>query len=194
MPHDSRVEEVLERAKEFVPGRRLPGYEEGKPAAIQEGSTMTQARAIYRALQEGRLSYVKSSGTFGARANAAVAERVRFPQESLSHISANCIDGAVLYASLFENLGMDSVIVLVPGHAYVGVRLAENTDDYLYLETALTGRASFETARQAAQRGLAKYPKAKVFRVPINESRLAGIFPMPIPRLREERTASQDSK
>jgi len=190
-PHDSRVEEVLAQAKEFVPGRRLPGYEAGKPAAVQRRSTTIQAQAIYRALQQVGLSYVKSSGAFGSRGNAPVAERVRLPRESLEHVSANCIDGAVLYASLFENLGMDAVVVLVPGHAYVGVRLAEKAEDYLYLETALTGRASFESAVQSAERGLAKYPKIKVLRIPINQSRQAGIFPMPEPHSREEQAVTR---
>src|SRR5437868_9538740 len=58
-PHDARVEQVLSRAKELMPGRRLPGYEEWKDAAGQERETRLQARAIYTALQKQRLSYVK---------------------------------------------------------------------------------------------------------------------------------------
>jgi hypothetical protein len=185
-PHDPRVEQVLSRAKEFVPGRRLAGYETGKTSAQQERSTLLQVQAIYRALQQAGLSYVKSSSTFGARRNAALAERVRLPNESLRHISANCIDGVVLYASLFENLGMDPVVVLVPGHAYVGVRLTENSSDYLYLETALTGRDSFAAAVRAAQRGMARYPASNIIRVDINQARQAGIFPLPTPQPHEK--------
>lgn len=184
-PHDPRVEAVLARAKEFMPGRRLPGYEGGRPIDVQQRSTLAQARAIYRAVQETGLSYVKSSGTFGARRNADMAERVRLPNESLARVSANCIDGVVLYASLFENLGMEPVVVLVPGHAYVGVKLTENSQDYLYIETALTGRASFTAATQAAQRGIAKYPSKDILRVPIAQARETGVFPMPNPRGRE---------
>jgi hypothetical protein len=182
-PHDSRVEALLARAKEFMPGRRMPGYEEKKPTAVQKHSTTQQVAAIYRALQQAGVSYVKSSGTFGAAANSSFAERVRLPRNSLQHVSANCIDGAVLYASLFENLEMESVVLLVPGHAYVGVRLAENSKDYLYLETALTGRATFEAAVQAAQRGLARYNEDQTIRIPIREARRAGIFPLPSPQM-----------
>ncbi len=184
-PHDSRVEAVLAKAKEYVPGRRLAGYESRKSFAVQERSTMAQVRAIYRALQELGVSYVKSSNTFGAKANAHVTERVRLPNESLARVSANCIDGSVLYASLFENLGMDTEIVIVPGHSYVGVRLADNSDQYLYLETALTGRATFSMAVQSARRGMTKYPQSQVIRVPISDARLAGIFPLPNPHAKE---------
>lgn len=178
-PHDPLVEKVLSRAKEFAPGRRLPGYEEGKNLGQQELSTYVQARAIYRALQVTGVSYVKSSMTFGHHAD--VSERVRTPRESLGEISANCIDGAVMYASLFENLGMEPEIVLVPHHAFVGVRVAPESDKYLYLETALTGRASFERAMRAAKLGLDRYPASKQVRIPISEAREVGIYPMPLP-------------
>jgi hypothetical protein len=176
-PHDPRIELLLSRAKEYMPGRRLPGYEEWKTAEQQEKSTELQAEAIYRALQEAGISYVKSSLTFGR--NTSVSERIRMPREALRQSSANCIDGVVMFASLFENLGMEPSVVLVPGHAYVGVRVARNTSKYLYLDTALTGRASFDAAVEAADRGLARYDVADVTYIRISEARRAGIFPMP---------------
>jgi hypothetical protein len=177
-PHDAQVEQILSRAKEFMPGRRLPGYEPWKNTAAQVHSTYEQARAIYQALQERGVSYVKSSTTFGQHLD--VSERVRFPNESLNQVSANCIDGVVMFASLFENLGMDPVVVLVPGHAYVGVREAQHSEDYLYLETAITGRATFETAVLSASRGLNKFRPEQILRVPIEQARQEGIYPMPL--------------
>lgn len=179
-PHDSSVESILARAKEFAIARRLPGYETNN-AVLQERSTMMQARAIYRALQEHGVSYVKSSMTFGR--HEEVSERVRMPAESLQEVSANCIDGAVMYASTFENLGMDPAIILVPGHAYVGVRVAPGSKKYLYIETSLTGRTSFEAAVASAQRGLAKFAASQLIRIDVRQARLDGIFPMPSPIL-----------
>jgi len=189
-PHDPRVEAVLTRAKEYAPRRRLPGYEDGKTAELQERSTYVQAQAIYRALQEKGISYVKSSSTLGSHINAHFSERIRMPHDSLQQVSANCIDGAVLFASLFENLGLEPVVVLVPGHAYVGVRVAENSKRYLYIETSLTGRATFEAAVNAAQRGLARYSASRITRIPISEARQAGIYPMPAPA-RQQATSNK---
>jgi hypothetical protein len=141
--------------------------------------TRQEARAIYRALQESGVSYVKSSLTFGL--NTGVSERVRLPGESLHQLSANCIDGVVMYASLFENLNMDAVVVLVPGHAYVGVRESADSNSYLYLETAITGRAPFDTAMRAASQGIAKVAAKKIIRIPVSDARTAGIYPMPLP-------------
>ena len=95
-----------------------------------------------------------------------------------------------MYASLLENLGMDPVVVLVPGHAYVGVRLAEGSSEYLYLETSLTGRGGFERAVDAAARGLARYKRTQITRIVISGARQAGIFPMPAP----EREASAKAR
>ena len=176
-PHDPQVEMVLSRAKEFAPLRRLPGYEEWKDTASQEKSTLTQARAIYRAIQGMGVSYVKSSLTFGGNKN--VSERIRMPNESLRDRSANCIDGVVLYASVFENLGMEPAVVLVPGHAYLGVRTAHDSQRYLYFDTALTGRADFDAAVAAAERGMGRTPEAQISMIRIEEARRAGIFPMP---------------
>jgi hypothetical protein len=176
-PHDPRVEAVLSAAKEYMPGRRLPGYERGKSEAVQERSTIQQARAIYSALKQQGVSYVKSSLTFGN--NQDWSERVRMPSESLREQSANCIDGVVTYASLFENLGMDPVVVLVPGHAYVGVRLSPHSDRYLYLETAVTGRASFDVASASAQQNLERYSRSQLKVIDVADARENGIYPMP---------------
>jgi hypothetical protein len=183
-PHDERVEEVLRKAKEFMPGRRLPGYEPEKDAASQEQMTYSEARAIYKALQEEGVSYVKSSMTLGDHQDAS--ERVRMPEDSLRDVSANCIDGVVMYASLFENLGMEPIVLLIPGHAYVGVRLSPKTSKYLYIETAITGRADFEESIASAQRGVNSLKPNEMIRVSVADARNMGVFPMPAPEVHVE--------
>ena len=176
-PHDARVESVLTEAKELMPGRRLPGYEEWKNVAGQEHETRLQAQAIYTTLQKQKLSYVKSSLTFGSNTN--VSERIRTPRESIMASSANCIDAAVLFASAFENLGMEPVIVLVPGHAYVGVKTAENSDRFLYIDVALIGRFNFDAAASSADRGLIRLQPSQITKIEITDARRAGIYPIP---------------
>jgi hypothetical protein len=177
-PHDPAVEQLLSRAKEFMPGRRLPGYESENPT-VQDRSTLLQAGAIYRALHEKGVSYVKSSMTLGGHED--FSERVRMPAESLTRSSANCIDGAVLYAAMFENLGMDPVIVLVPGHAFVGVRKAPKSSQYLYIETSLTGRTTFAQSLASAARSMAKFKPSEFIRIDVRKARVDGIYPMPGP-------------
>lgn len=190
-PHDPQVEGVLAMAKEMAPGRRLPGYENWKSSNEQVHETYVQAQAIYRALQNRGLSYVKSSSTLGG--HQGITERVRMPFESLRQVSANCIDGVVMYASLFENLGMDTQVVLVPGHAYVAVREAQNSDSYLYIDTALTARMSFEDSVLSASRGMKQWKPAQIIRVDIADARAAGIYPLPAPAAQRNPVMAADT-
>jgi hypothetical protein len=176
-PHDRQVEAVLSRAKKLIPDHRLPGYESWKSVAQQEQETYREARAIFNTLQRMGLSYVKSSVTLGD--HKGVSERVRMPRVSLAQSSANCIDAVVMYASLFENLGMDASIVVVPGHAYAGVRVAEGSPKFLLIDVALTGRSTFEAAVASAQNGIASHPPSTVTQVMVEKARSAGIYPMP---------------
>jgi hypothetical protein len=176
-PHDETIEKVLAEAKLYTPDRRLPGYENWKTAAEQEQETFLEAKAIYNAVKKMGLSYVKSSATLGG--NQPSSERVRMPRVTLSHNSGNCIDAAVLYASLFENLGMEPSVIIVPGHAYVGVRVSQGSSELLFLDAALTGRSSFTAAVSSANIGLAKHPASATTKVMIEEARSSGIYPMP---------------
>jgi len=176
-PHDRQVEKVLVHAKQFTADHRLPGYETWKSAAQQEQSTYRQAKAIFTALQRMGLSYVKSSSTLGD--HKGVSERVRMPRVSLGQSSANCIDAVVMYASIFENLGMDASLVIVPGHAYVGVRVAQDSPRLLMIDAALTGRTTFEKAVASAEKGMALHAPATVTQIMVEQARSAGIYPMP---------------
>jgi hypothetical protein len=176
-PHAPEVENVLSEAKNYTPDHRLPGYENWKSAADQEKETYLEAHAIFTALKRMGLSYVKSSSTLGE--HKGVSERVRMPRVSLGRNSANCIDAAVMYASLFENLGMEPSVIVVPGHAYVSVRVAEGSDKFLVIDAALTGRTTFEAAVLSARNGMAKFEAASITQIDIDEARSAGIYPMP---------------
>lgn len=176
-PHDREVESLLAQAKQFTSDHRLPGYEDWKTPDEQELATYRQAKAIYTAIQKSGFSYVKSSFTLGD--HKGVSERVRMPHVSLSQSSANCIDAAVMYASLFENLGMDSTVVIVPGHAYAGVRVAAGSSKFLMIDVALTGRATFADAVASAEAGMARHVPSTVTQVMVEQARSVGIYPMP---------------
>jgi len=176
-PHDTLIERLLAEAKQYTPDKRLPGYETWKTWAQQEQETYIQAKAIFNAVKAAGLSYVKSSLSLGD--HQTMSERVRMPNLSLARSSANCIDAAVLYASLFENLAMEPSVVIVPGHAYVAVKVAQGSDKLLYIDVALTGRMTFEQAVASAQAGMDRQDPAAVTQINISDARSVGIYPMP---------------
>jgi hypothetical protein len=60
--------------------------------------------------------------------------------------SGNCIELTLLYASAVEALGMQPAIIIIPGHAYVAVRLDDTNDSYYFIETTMIGQAPFKDA------------------------------------------------
>jgi hypothetical protein len=74
---------------------------------------------------------------------------------------------------------MDPVVVLVPGHAYVGVRVARGSSRYLFFDTALIARATFTESVRSAEVGMTHYGATQITRIPIDQARDMGIYPMP---------------
>lgn len=179
-PNDEMVEKILSNAKEKLFERTLSGY--------NNPNVMAEIKSIFNAVRNAQVSYVSSTLSFG---KVGFAQRVRLPRESISQKSANCIDGAVLFASLFENIGLEPLIVLIPGHAFVGVRLASNSSQTLFIETTFVGRNIMNsivtltsTFDAATQKGNEEYDQAiqknpgEVHIVDIKKARDKGIYPL----------------
>ena len=131
-PNAKAVRELLAKAKDFAPHHRLDGA---------DGSSVPQVRAIFDALKfDYNMSYVNSPFFYGKD----YVQRVRLPSESLRLRAMNCVDGAVLFASALEALGIKSYIALLPNHAFVAWKDPKNGLMYA-LETTLIN-SSFDVA------------------------------------------------
>jgi hypothetical protein len=151
-PRRPEIERMLRQAAEHHPDRQFVGYQGASTLAQAAAVVREQARAIFDGLkQDANLVYVNSPLNLGAQAGQ-ITQRVRLPTESLAAGgSANCIDGTVLFASLLELASIDPLIVIVPGHAFVGWHIWEDIDQYEFLETTMIGSDDFDDAQQAAQ-------------------------------------------
>jgi len=184
-PHDPAVLQLVSLARNYVRRGRLAGYalpSDSVPAAgAQEQAVAAQvqdeARGIFEAMKHRGVSYVDSISTFGNF--KSTAERVRLPRETLSMNGANCIDISVAFASAIENLGLEPVIVLVPGHAFTGVRLAPGSSQILYLDLTVLPDGTFDAAVRRAQSWLQKTPRDQGSLIDIATARTHQIYPMP---------------
>ena len=132
-PKDTSIMELLSKAKERHPEKTLSGY--------QDEDVNLQIKSIYDALKyDYKVSYVDVSNAYGKD----YVQKVRLPKESLKLKSANCVDGAVLFASAIEALGMKPYIVVLPQHAFVA--WDDGTGYIVALETTMVGNADFEDA------------------------------------------------
>ena len=176
-PHDPAVLKLVSAARSYTARGRLPGYEqEPFSEAAREQEVREEARALFDAFRHSGVTYVSSIFTFGDF--KAEAQRIRLPDETLSLQSANCIDVSVAYASAIENLGMSPVILIVPGHAFVGVRLAPQSPKILYLDLTVLPRGSFQQAMARARSWLSSTPPDKLLSVDVAAARALGIYPM----------------
>ena len=179
-PHDPEVIRLVSSARRYVARGRLAGYHlPGNSPERVAGQVRSEARAVFEAMRQARISYVDSIFTFGGFTSDA--QRVRLPRETLLLNSANCIDVSVAFASAVENLGMDPVIVIVPGHAFTGVRLGPDSQQILYLDLTVLPNGSFERASERANYWLKKSRSDQVLVVDIAAARSLGIYPIPEP-------------
>lgn len=175
-PHDDAVLQLVSRAERIIPGGRLRGYNQ-VPGRNVEKDVRAQARAVFTALKQSHLSYVSSIYTFGNYPGET--QRIRLPHETLSLSNANCIDVSVVFASAMENLGMQPLIVIVPGHAFVGVKLAPESQHVLYLDLTVLPEGTFLNSVTRAQGWFKNTPANEVLTVDIGAARSLGVYPMP---------------
>ena len=142
-----------------------------------------QATAIYRALQDMGFKYSSITQSSGSTKNI-YTQHVRFVGESLETSQANCIDGTVVMASLFMKIGLNPVIITIPGHAFVGVYKSTRSDlEFLVpIETTVVGSSTFDTAVKIGTGNLNKYMKrfgdsddTSCLMIDIRDSRKMGI-------------------
>jgi hypothetical protein len=88
------------------------------------------------------------------------------------------MDVSLVFASAMENLDMQPVLVIVPGHAFTGVRLGRDSEKILYVDLTVLPQGSFESAIARAQSWMRKTPKEQVIVVDVRGARVVGVYPL----------------
>lgn len=125
------------------------------------------ARAIWVALERRGLRYADE--VVGISQGPVIySQRVRLLSSTWEDRVANCMDGSVLIASALERLGIESFLVLVPGHAFVGFYTDDRKLEAELLETTLLGHGkpgprsmAAESAAQLRRRAEAGFEAAR---------------------------------
>ncbi len=179
-PTDPSVEALIRDAANHVSGGIMEGGYGGH--SLDDNSRVwDRLSALWDAENDSKLTYINTTVTF----DPGTFQRIRLPYEVLDQQSGNCIETTLLYASAAEALQMEPVIILIPGHAYVAVRMDDTNDQYYVIETTLIGRATFA---QAVSKGAQELQDAtphinaseKDYAwLPIADARAQGINPLP---------------
>jgi hypothetical protein len=140
------------------------GYQSGNPDEV-----VAQVFAIWNVLQRRGIKYSDVSTTTPSK--FVVSQTVRFVEDTIHATQANCVDGSVLMASVLRKIGIDSHLVMVPGHCFLAFRLTNEEvefedmfaedSDLLGLETTMLGQDKLKPTQELVK--LPEKMKAKQF-------------------------------
>ena len=174
-PQAPEVEELMTAAKKRAPGGSLEG---------RLGATVPQVKALYEELKARGMSYVLVTN-FGA----GLAQHARLPADTIRSTNALCLDGTILFAALLEKLGLEPLMVRVPGHIFVGWKPSDADEapagTLYFLETTMVGSASFEDAMKMGTLETQRSKQKKQFEtgqahlIDLMKLRAAGYTPQP---------------
>ncbi len=154
-PNDKVVEAFLTEAKARVEGHAFVG---------EQDATTPQVQAMFDALKARGVSYVMDPSV---TSTAHFVQRTRLPGEVLASTNAQCLEGTLLFATLMEAVGIRPIIVLVPGHAFVGwhtVAADGAKGEPRFVETTMVGGpATFAQAMDVANRRVVQELNAGAF-------------------------------
>jgi hypothetical protein len=179
-PSDPGVETLIRDAANYDPNKAMTsGYDS---TGDTSGSVWQRLSDIWQAeTNDFSLTYISTTITF----SASSSQRIRLPAEVLDQASGNCIELTLLYAAVAEALNMQPAIILVPGHAYVAIRVDDTNDNYYFIETTMIGQATF---KQAVAEGNSEWDEAQPHAnageadygwVDVAATRAKGIVPIP---------------
>lgn len=133
------IASLLQDAEARTGLQRFTGYELGAASVAQ------QMQAIWDALAARGLSYVDIATTSGGVSEVST-QYVRFLDQSIQDRGANCVDGAVLLASIFRRIGLRPVLVFRPGHCLVAVHDSAAGGQLVAIEATYLGAQPFSAA------------------------------------------------
>lgn len=127
------IQQILKEGLETGIIKSYKGYQGGN-----EMNVYAQVLSIWNALETRGIHY---SNLIESSQSSPVyfSQRVRTIEEALTYSQANCVDGTVLFASLLKAIGIDPVLIRIPGHMFLGFYVNRKHTKMDFLETTLLG-------------------------------------------------------
>lgn len=113
-----------------TPGAMI-GYDNGRASTR---AVRDQVDAIFDAMRlDYHIQYSQESVPYSGPGDTSVAlQKIKLPAEVLQQGSGMCIELTALLASAVESIGLDAEIVIIPGHAFLGVAVTQKDTQFEY--------------------------------------------------------------
>lgn len=195
LPNISELTPIVKKGAEYLKSwtdsSAFDDYQSKNPNRVK-----SQIGAIYAAIKNLNIVYQTVPASFGAQ-----GQRIRLADQVLSQKLGNCLDLSLLFASALENIGLNPILVLIDGHAFVGCWLIEDTfpdsvndDPSLLTKRMASGiheilmleatclcegnPASFDSAIERSRGHFLDLRKFNYF-IDVKRARFSGIYPLP---------------
>jgi hypothetical protein len=183
-PDDPSVIALDNQAKAFLRSQQQPippamiGYANGRASvrAIRD-----QVDAIFDAmLQVYHLQYRQESIPYNGPGDTNVGlQKIKLPAEVLQQHSGMCIELTALLASAVESIGLHSEIVIIPGHAFLGVAVTQNNTRFEYWDPGqMSENVAGDSANLWTDGEYKQNAKQIVDTIVISDARHQGVGPM----------------
>jgi hypothetical protein len=125
---DKEIDNILRSALNTKMVKRWVGYQSNADEVDQ------QVAAIWRVLHEKGFVYSSITATIGDGGNVH-SQAVRTFDNALKTNQANCVDGTVVFCSILKKIGINPIMILVPGHCFLGYYTDATGTTVKFLET-----------------------------------------------------------
>jgi len=126
-PNHPILRKVLDESIDILKSR-------GEDTALSGYQIPKHVRPMVEAIYQGMVNQGLTYSNPPASWDLPGGQRIRNAQTILDEKVATCLDSALLFASLLENVGLYPVVALIPGHAFTGYwtakYFAENSERF----------------------------------------------------------------
>jgi hypothetical protein len=134
-PDDPAITALIDKARSHLRMQPPPaptamiGYTQASSRQV-----IDQVDAIYDTIRiDYRIHYVQESVPYGGPGDSNIAtQNIKLPAEVLQQQSGMCVELTVLLASAVERIGLHAEIVIIPGHAFLGVAVTPDNKHFEY--------------------------------------------------------------
>ena len=183
-PNDPAVSTLVQKAQGYLQNQPPPlpvgmvGYKVTEQQQVRD-----EVDALYDALRLSyHIKYVQESVPYlGANSGDNSVENIKLPAEVLKQGSGMCIELTVVMAAAAERIGLHPEIVIVPGHAFLGVAVTENNKSMQYWDAVdMNNNVAADSANVDANNAYVHYQTQNtvVDTITISDARAVGVGPM----------------
>ena len=173
---DRKAEARLQLQPQPIPPAMIGYANKASVKAVRD-----QVDAIFDAMRlDYHIQYSQESVPYGGPGDNSVAlQKIKLPAEVLQQHSGMCIELTALLASAVERIGLHAEIVIIPGHAFLGVAVTPNNSQFEYWDAVqVNANIAGDSANLWTHNEYIQNAKLIVDTIVISDARHQGIGPM----------------